>query len=107
MSVRWTETDRYGNVVQLTEERWQHICAHHGDMIDKEPEIRECIRDPNVIYREESEEEEVLKFFRRREQRPPFIVSVVVMARKPFIVTARLDDEVNPKPGAKLIWIKL
>jgi len=76
-------------------------------MIDKEPEIRECIRDPNVIYREESKGKEVLKFFCRRERRPPFVVAVVVMARKPFIVTSRLDDEVKPKPGAKLIWIKL
>jgi hypothetical protein len=34
---RWTVYDRYGNVIYLTEERWEHIID-----LDNHPEMKEC-----------------------------------------------------------------
>lgn len=43
---RWTETDRAGNEIYLTDERWQHIVdpMNHPEMNDFENELRETVR---------------------------------------------------------------
>ena len=43
---RWTEQDRLGNEIYLTEERWEHIVnpANHPEMLNYESELRETIR---------------------------------------------------------------
>lgn len=42
----WTVRDRYGNVIYLTEERWQHIIEpiNHPDMVHFMTELQETIR---------------------------------------------------------------
>jgi len=44
--IRWTVTDRYGNRVYLTEERWEHIidAMNHPEMADFEEELKDTIR---------------------------------------------------------------
>ncbi len=44
--IRWTVTDRHGNRVYLTEERWEHIteATNHPEMADFEEELKETIR---------------------------------------------------------------
>jgi hypothetical protein len=44
--VRWTEKDRYGNEIYLTQERWQHIIEpiNHPEMADSEDYLQETIR---------------------------------------------------------------
>ncbi len=43
---RWIETDRAGNEISLSEERWQHIVdpMNHPEMLDFENGLRETIR---------------------------------------------------------------
>ncbi len=43
---RWLESDRYGNEIYLTDERWEHItnAMNHPEMWDYEEELRETIR---------------------------------------------------------------
>lgn len=43
---RWIESDRYGNQIYLTEERWHHITepTNHPEMLDCEDQLRETIR---------------------------------------------------------------
>lgn len=43
---RWIETDRLGNEIYLTQERWEHITdqSNHPEMLDYEGELRETIR---------------------------------------------------------------
>ncbi|RME75251.1 MAG: hypothetical protein D6784_08290 [Chloroflexi bacterium] len=44
--IRWTVTDRYGNQIYLTEERWVHITEdkNHPEMVDFEDELKDTIR---------------------------------------------------------------
>jgi hypothetical protein len=44
--IRWTETDKLGNEIYLTEERWEHISnlMNHPEMLDYENERQETIR---------------------------------------------------------------
>jgi hypothetical protein len=42
--VRWTDEDRQGNPIYLTEERWQHIVDRHKEMRLHEENLKECIR---------------------------------------------------------------
>ncbi len=43
---RWTISDRFGNEIYLTDERWEHIIYpnNHPEMIGFEEELRETIR---------------------------------------------------------------
>jgi len=41
---RWEVTDVAGNPVYLTEERWEHICEGHPEILDREDQLRETIR---------------------------------------------------------------
>ena len=43
---RWTVSDRYGNDIYLTQERWQHITdpENHPEMMDYEDSLQEVIR---------------------------------------------------------------
>jgi len=43
---RWTVSDRYGNDIYLSEERWQHITdpENHPEMMDYEDSLKEVIR---------------------------------------------------------------
>lgn len=46
MTIRWTETDRPGNNIYLTHERWEHIieAGNHPEMEDFEEHLRKTIR---------------------------------------------------------------
>jgi len=41
---RWTVTDKAGNPVYLTDERWDHIREGHAELADDEAVVRETIR---------------------------------------------------------------
>jgi len=41
---RETVTDRWGNIVYLTEERWQHILETHDEMLGYRTHLLETIR---------------------------------------------------------------
>ncbi len=41
---RWTVADTKGNPIYLTEERWEHICDGHPEMMAYEAAVRETIR---------------------------------------------------------------
>ncbi len=45
-NIRWTVTDRYGNPVYLTQERWLHITeeSNHHEMSDYEEYIKTTLR---------------------------------------------------------------
>lgn len=45
-SRRWETTDRYSNLIYLTQERWQHIIAstNHPEMAEYEQELQDTIR---------------------------------------------------------------
>ena len=41
---RWIISDRYGNEIYLTDERWQHIVEGHPEMRDCEDVLKQTIR---------------------------------------------------------------
>ena len=41
---RWTERDRFGNEIYITQERWEHVIDSHPEMEGCERELRETIR---------------------------------------------------------------
>ncbi|NJL29448.1 MAG: hypothetical protein HC897_16960 [Thermoanaerobaculia bacterium] len=43
-SERWRIHDRYGNAIYLTDERWEHIVAHHPEMGGCEALLEETLR---------------------------------------------------------------
>jgi len=45
-SIRWTVSDKNGNSIYLTQERWEHIieAINHPEMVEYEEELKETIR---------------------------------------------------------------
>ncbi len=45
--VRWIETDRYGNEIYLTQERWRHIIEdiNHPEMAEFEIQLQSTIKE--------------------------------------------------------------
>jgi hypothetical protein len=43
---RWTVSDKHGNGIYLTQERWEHIIEpiNHPEMVDYEKELKDTIR---------------------------------------------------------------
>jgi hypothetical protein len=48
---RWTVSDKHGNHIYLTQERWEHIIepVNHPEMADFEQELQETIRSGNRV----------------------------------------------------------
>ena len=40
----WIVTDKWGNEIRLTDERWEHIIEHHWELEDYLDEILETVR---------------------------------------------------------------
>ena len=40
----WIVTDKWGNEIRLTDERWEHIIHHHWELEDYLDEILEAVR---------------------------------------------------------------
>ena len=53
-SIRWTVTDRYGNSIYLTQERWEHIIEpiNHSEMAHIEDALKKTIQ--NGIRRQDA-----------------------------------------------------
>lgn len=43
-SHRWIVHDRYDQPIYLTDERWEHIVAHHPEMVGCEERLKEALR---------------------------------------------------------------
>ncbi|MCS6936929.1 MAG: hypothetical protein NZ610_05735 [Candidatus Bipolaricaulota bacterium] len=92
-----------GRVVELTEERWEHIRFEHPIMQDQLAKIRETLRSPDVIKRSNYDPEVVLfyKFYEMLEGGKHVTVVVKWSPKRSFVLTAYLTDRV--KKGAT-IW---
>lgn len=90
--------DRYGNSIQLTEERWAHIVQYHPELEEHYDEVLATIR----FGRRRQDALDPLKYKYIRSCLPlPFgmthIVVVVRMGRTPFVLTAYgVEKHVKP-----------
>lgn len=81
--------DRYGNQIELTDERWRHIVTYH-------PELEECKEEILATLRKGTRRQDVLepdkyKYLRRFAGLPlgyTHLVAVVKMVRNNFVLTA-------------------
>lgn len=81
--------DRYGNQIELTDERWRHIVTYHPELEDLHEEVLETIRKGG--RRQDPLEPEKYKYIRKFSGLPldyTHIVTVVKMVRNHFVLTA-------------------
>ncbi|MCS6858817.1 MAG: hypothetical protein NZT92_00690 [Abditibacteriales bacterium] len=45
------ETDPFGDDIELTDERWQHLTSRHPELAAHRDDLQATIREPNVVYR--------------------------------------------------------
>lgn len=81
--------DRYGNEIELTDERWRHIVTYHPELEDCRDEVLETIR--KGVRRQDAVEPEKYKYVRKFADLPldyTHLVAVVKMVRNNFVLTA-------------------
>ena len=81
--------DRYGNEIELTDERWQHIVTYHPELEDCRDEVLETIC--KGVRRQDAVEPEKYKYVRKFADLPldyTHLVAVVKMVRNNFVLTA-------------------
>jgi hypothetical protein len=81
--------DRYGNQLELTDERWHHILTYHPELEDCREHVLETIR--KGVRRQDAVEPEKYKYVRKFDDLPldyTHVVVVVKMVRNNFVLTA-------------------
>ena len=81
--------DRYGNQIELTDERWSHIVTYHPELEDFREEVLETVRKGK--RRQDAREPEKYKYMRKCNGLPfdyTHLVAVVKLIRNNFILTA-------------------
>ncbi len=81
--------DRYGNHIELTEERWSHIATYHPELENCREKIVETIQKGR--RRQDALELEKYKYIRKFNDLPlsyTHLVAVVKMIRNNFVLTA-------------------
>lgn len=81
--------DRYGNYIELTEERWSHIVTYHPELENCREKIIGTIQKGR--RRQDALELEKYKYIRKFNDLPlsyTHLVAVVKMIRNNFVLTA-------------------
>lgn len=82
-------TDRWGNRITLTDERWQHIIEWHPELEEFQEEVLETLR--RGRRRQDSVDQHKYKYIRPIEGLPfdlTHVVVVVRLATRKFVLTA-------------------
>jgi hypothetical protein len=98
-------TDVFGDVIRLSDERWQHICDHHPVMEKYLLRIQSTLTAPDVIQRSatNSNEYRYYKFFQDIYGGKYVFVPVVKQEVDNFVVTAFIVRAIRGK--GELIWV--
>jgi hypothetical protein len=81
--------DRYGNQIELTDERWRHIVTYHPELEDYREEVLDTLR--RGTRRQDAMEQNKYKYMRKFVGLPlnyTHVVAVVKMVRNNFVLTA-------------------
>jgi hypothetical protein len=81
--------DRYGNQIELTDERWRHIVTYHPELEDYREEVLDTLR--RGTRRQDAMEQNKYKYMRKfvgLSLNYTHVVAVVKMVRNNFVLTA-------------------
>lgn len=99
-----TAISKNGNIIRLTDERWQHISTGHPEMAGFYFEILETIEDPEFIYK--GNRDELIAKSGRQDITDKFIIVVYKEFEKQdgFVITAFLSNKLDFLEKKKIIW---
>jgi len=81
--------DRYGNQIELTDERWRHIVTYHPELEEFQEEVLATIQ--KGTRRQDAIEPDKYKYLRKFSGLPfgyTHLIAVVKMIRNNFVLTA-------------------
>lgn len=95
-----------GVPIRLTDERWQHICDRHPEMLDQRQRILETLSDPDQIQQGDSGELLALRFYTDSPLGSKFLVVAYreISPEDGFILTAYFTN--RPSPQRITLWTR-
>lgn len=85
----WRVTDRWGNTIELTDERWAYISRWHPDLSDLREEVLNTIKFGH--RRQDALDPCKYVYYRETDALWPdynYIIAVVKLVRNNFVITA-------------------
>ncbi len=92
-------TDKFGNKIVITEERWSHIVIRHPDMAKNYKFVEKAITNPTVVARNTFDRN--INFYHKYFKELNRFVVVIINITKKFVITAYLAESV--KQG-EVVW---
>lgn len=94
--------DLFGNQIELTTERWQHIIAQHPEIRRYRNEIAQTLAQPALI-KESWRDESVWLYYRYFESifGGKYLLVIVKVSERRFVVTAYVTDYIR---SGETVW---
>ena len=89
--------DRFGRAIRLTNERWTHIISHHPVIKNLKEEMKETLRDPEIVRRSVYDPSVLIYYRYFKDVFGGKYIAVVVKVNniKGFILTSYVTDRVK------------
>lgn len=97
----FVEKEKSGEIIRLTDERWQHIIIRHPEVKNHLSKIKSTIKNPEIIIKNFYNQDE--KYYHRYFKSLKNYLIVIIELKKKFVITAFISRK--PKKG-KILWKK-
>jgi hypothetical protein len=93
---------KYGILVRLTDERWEHIITGHCELINCRDKLLEAINEPEALYEGRNGEYLAVKEF--NESKKIIVVYSELIENNGFVITAYITSKIGKIEKLKRIW---
>ncbi len=93
--------DVFGNLIEMTDERWDHVCEQHPELKSRIKKVVATLQDPDIVKASRSDRSVRLycKYFDNL-YGGKYILVVVKSNKRHFLITAYITDYI--KAGGEL-----
>ena|SRR3990167_6022710 len=93
--------EKFGHVIRLTDERWQHIIERHPEISGHLSKIKSAIQDPEIIVKNRYNQSE--RYYHQYFKSLKDYLIVIIEYEKNFVITAFISRKI--KKG-EILWKK-
>ena len=93
--------EKFGQLIRLTEERWQHIIERHPEVEGHLAKIQSTIQNPDIIVKNQYNKNE--RYYHRYFKSLTNYLVIVIEYKKNFIITAFISRKVK---RGEILWSK-
>tara|TARA_Y100000310_G_scaffold160325_1_gene160061 strand:- start:1041 stop:1331 length:291 start_codon:yes stop_codon:yes gene_type:complete len=80
--------DKFGRLIHLSKERWQHICKFHSEVGNYLEDIKKCIQKPTKFIQKDKDKLNYYYIYLKHKKSPNYLLAIVkYLNNHGFIIT--------------------